>query len=90
MRDWASKTVRVSLDLTPDEVKELDRLKVLLRTRTRARLIRTALRFYGVLADHKMNGYIIQAVKQGSLLQFPELDVPYPQEVDLKTKRRPV
>jgi ribbon-helix-helix CopG family protein len=86
MRNWDVKPVRIPIDLTADERDELDRLKAVMKTRTRARLIRQALRFYGVLADLKQKGYLIQAVRQGSLLQFPELDVPYPQEIPLKKK----
>lgn len=86
MRDWEAEGSRVPVTLTPQELAELDRLKALLKTKTRARLVRQALRFYGVLADLKQQGYLIQAIKQGSLLQFPELDVPYPQEVPLKKK----
>jgi hypothetical protein len=89
MRDWDAKPVRVPIEMTLEERAELDRLKTLMKTRTRARLIRQALRFYGVLADLKQRGYLIQAVRQGSLLQFPELDVPYPKEVPL-SKKRPV
>jgi hypothetical protein len=86
MRDWEAKSVRVPLRLTEDERDALDALKAQLKTRTRMRLIRRALRFYKVLADLKSQGYLIQAVKQGSLLQFPDLDVPYPQEIPLKKK----
>ncbi len=86
MRDWEAKTIRVPLELTPDELAELDRIKTHLKTKTRARILRQALRFYSMLADLKQKGYLIQAVKPGSLLQFPDLDVPYPQEVPLKKK----
>lgn len=81
MRDWDAPTTRVSLDLTPEENAELNRLVKTLKTRTRARLLRQALRFYAVLVDHKEQGYLIQAIKGGSLLQFPDLDVPYPKEI---------
>lgn len=86
MRDYEAKPVRIPLDLTPDELAELDRIKGAMKTRTRARLLRQALRFYAQLADLKQKGYLIQAIKPGSLLQFPELDVPYPQEIPLKKK----
>jgi metal-responsive CopG/Arc/MetJ family transcriptional regulator len=86
-RDWTEKKRRVPLELTEAELKELDELVEVRKTRTRMRLVRRALRFYKVLSDHKEQGYLIQAVKQGSLLQFPDLDVPYPKEVPLK--RRP-
>jgi len=81
MRDWTEPTIRVSLDLTRDELELLDRMVRLRKTKTRARLLRQIIRFHSVLTDHKERGYLIQAIKQGSLLQFPELDVPYPQEI---------
>jgi len=83
MRDWETKTIRLTLDLMPEEMQELDRLRDRLKTRTRSRLVRQALKFYSVLVDHRHEGYMIQAVKQGSLLQFPDLDVPYPKHVQL-------
>jgi hypothetical protein len=86
MRDWESKPVRVPLELSPEELAELDRIKGSMKTRTRARLLRQSLRFYTLLADLKQKGYLIQAIKPGSLLQFPDLDVPYPQEIPLKKK----
>lgn len=84
MRDWDGKRIRISLDLTPDEVAELDQLKRALKTRTRARLMRRALRFYAVLANLKGEGFLIQAIRKGELHQFPDLDVPYPQAVKPK------
>jgi hypothetical protein len=80
MRDWTAKTIRVTLDLTPDEVELLDKMVKLRRTKTRARLLRQIIRFHSVLTEYKELGYLIQAIKQGHLLQFPDLDVPYPQE----------
>ena len=88
MRNWSGRKVRVPLELDEEELAALDELVKLMGTRTRTRLIRQALRFYKVLAEHKEKGYLIQAIKQGSLLQFPGLDVPYPQEIPLK--KRPV
>lgn len=86
MRDWESKTVRIPLDLSPDELAQLDRVKQVMKTRTRARYLRQALRFYAQLVDLKEKGFLIQAIKPGTLLQFPDLDAPYPQEVTLKKK----
>ncbi len=85
-RDWTAKKKRVPLELTEDELQDLDELVETRKTRTRMRLIRRALRFYKVLSDHKEQGFLIQAVKQGTLLQFPDLDVPYPKEVPLKKR----
>jgi len=86
MRDWTAEKRRVPLELTEDEVKDLDALVETRKTRTRSRLIRRALRFYKVLSDLKEQGYLIQGIKPGSLLQFPDLDVPYPQDVPIKRR----
>lgn len=85
-RDWNAKTVRISLDLNPEEVAMLDQMVKVRKTKTRARLLRQMIRFESVLTEHKERGYLIQAIKQGQLLQFPELDVPYPQEVQLRKR----
>lgn len=86
MRDWNAPKRRVPLELTEEELAEVDALVEVRKTRTRSRLIRRALRFYKVLSDHKEQGYLIQAIKPGSLLQFPDLDVPYPQDVPIKKR----
>jgi len=76
--DPNSKTVRVSLDLNPEELAMVERLAAVTGHPSKVALIRKALRFYNQLVEHKERGYLIQAVKGGSLLQFPQLDVPYP------------
>lgn len=86
MRRWDAKMTRISLDLDPDELKLVEELVQMMRSRTKARLIRQALRFYRVLAHYKQEGYTIQAIRGGSLYQFPELDVPYGQPIDIKKK----
>lgn len=68
------KGKRVSLDLSPEEFERLETLVSQLGTTTKARLLRKALRFYESLAKYKGQGYLIQAVKGGSLIQFPDLD----------------
>lgn len=75
MRDWTSKTTRISLDVTPDEKAGFLAMARLLKTRTIARYMRRALRFYAVLAQLHAKGYLIQAIKKGDLKQFPTLDV---------------
>lgn len=77
-------TTRVSLDLTPAEKAELTRLVKLRKARTGANLLRKALRFYAMCADHLEDGYSLQAIKGGRLYQFPDLDVPYPKLVERK------
>ena|ERR1700744_3580425 len=85
-------TTRVSLDLSPEELASVERLAEAEKIKTKAAFIRKAVRFYGLLVDHKERGFLIQAVRGGTLLQFPELDVPYPQVVrehkTVKRKRR--
>jgi|SRR6478609_3668650 len=72
-------TTRVSLDLNPEELSQVEYMVEVQKESSKASLIRKALKFYNLLVQHKERGYLIQAVRGGSLLQFPELDVPYPQ-----------
>lgn len=82
-------TTRVSLDLNPEELTSVEHMVEVQNASTKAGLIRKALRFYGLLVEHKEKGYLIQAVRGGTLLQFPELDVPYPQTIrEHKTVKR--
>lgn len=76
MRDWTSNVTRISLDVTPEEKKEIQGMSRLMKTRTISRYIRKALRFYAVLAQLHAKGYTIQAIKKGDLRQFPNLDAP--------------
>ena len=87
MRDWDAKRHRVPLEFTPEELASLDILVKSQKARTRARVIRRALRFYKKLDELKNEGYLIQAVRKGSLLQFPDLDVPFPQEMLIKPRK---
>jgi len=82
-------TTRVSLDLNPEELASVERLAETQKIPSKAAFIRQALRFYGLLVDHKDRGFLIQAVRGGTLLQFPELNVPYPQVIrEHKTVKR--
>ena len=82
-------TTRVSLDLNPEELASVERLAEAQKIPSKAAFIRRALRFYGLLVDHRERGFLIQAVRGGTLLQFPELDVPYPQVIrEHKTVKR--
>jgi hypothetical protein len=69
-----SKTRRVSLDLGPNEFAELELMVEQTGTVTKARLLRKAVRFYRSLMKYKAQGFLIQAVKGGKLVQFPDLD----------------
>lgn len=68
------KTTRVSLDLVPEEFAALAKLTQEMGVRSKAELLRRALRFYGAMYRYKAQGFGIQAVKGGKLIQFPELD----------------
>lgn len=68
------KTTRVSLDLVPEEFAALAKLTEEMGVRSKAELLRKALRFYGAIYRYKAQGFGIQAVKGGKLIQFPDLD----------------
>lgn len=76
MRNWTARTTRVSLDLTPDEKAEAKSTAKILGLKTVARYMRRASRFYAMLVRLQQEGYLIQAIKKGSLKQFSNLDVP--------------
>jgi len=68
------KTKRVSLDLGPEEFAELEMMVGELGEKTKASVLRRARRFYRSLLRYKAQGYMIQAVKGGQMIQFPDLD----------------
>jgi hypothetical protein len=70
----AGKIRRVSIDLTPEEFVALEKMVQELGTTTKTRLIHKAIKFYRALITYKAKGYLIQAVKGGKLVQFPDLD----------------
>ena len=72
------KPRRVSLDLTADEFLDLEQWVEELGTVTKSRLIRRAIRFYIGVGKYVALGYRFQAIKDGSLIQFPDLDIPEP------------
>lgn len=72
------KPRRVSLDLTAEEFLDLERWVEELGTVTKSRLIRKALRFYIGVGKYVALGYRFQAIKDGRLVQFPDLDIPDP------------
>lgn len=68
---------RVSLDLEPEEFADLEAFVKELGGKTKAALLRRAYRFYRALYRYKAQGWLIQAVKGGRLVQFPDLeDIP--------------
>jgi len=70
------KTRRVSLLLPPDEFVELEQAVEVLGTKTKNRLARQALRSYLKLVRFRAQGYKIQAIKGGKLVQFDDdLDI---------------
>lgn len=70
------KMTRVSLDLSPDEFGQLEKLVEETGTKGKAKFLRKALRFYAALYRYKAQGYMIQVVRGGKMVQFPDLDVP--------------
>lgn len=69
-----AKMTRVSLDLTPEEFAGLKKLVEEGCAKNKAQLLRKALRFYTAMYQYKAQGYGIQAVRGGKLIQFPDLD----------------
>ena len=65
---------RISLDLSPEEFAQLEGLVEEMGAKTKANLLRKAFRFYQALYRYKAQGFMIQAVKGGKMLQFPDLD----------------
>jgi hypothetical protein len=74
-KDAPGKMTRVSLDLNADEFAALEQLVGEMGAKSKAQLLRQALRFYGNLYRYKAQGYGIQAVRGGKLIQFPDLDI---------------
>jgi hypothetical protein len=70
----AGKPRRVSLDLEPEEFAALETMVEQMGTITKARLLRRAVKFYRSLIRYKAQGYLIQAIKGGKLVQFPDLE----------------
>lgn len=70
----ALKSKRVSLDLVPQDFADLEVLVKETGVKGKAKLLRKALRFYSAMHRFKARGYMIQAVKGGSMIQFPNLE----------------
>ena len=73
-------TRRVTIEISPDDFAALTEATQRLGTKTKSRFIRQAYRFYLSLVDYKSRGYLIQAVKGGKLVQFPDLNDIRPSE----------
>ena len=68
------KTKRVSVDLTAEDFSQLEALVTELGVRSKAEFFRKGLKLYAALHRYKAQGFLIQAVKGGKLIQFPNLD----------------
>ena len=68
------KPKRVSLDLPPSEFRDIEEVVDMLGLKTKARFLRKAARFYVRAGKLQAQGWGIQAVKGGKLLQFHDLD----------------
>lgn len=70
------KTRRVSLLLPPDEFAELEWAVEVMGTKTKNRLARRALRSYLRLVRYRAQGYKVQVIKGGTMVQFnDDLDI---------------
>lgn len=65
---------RVSLDLDPEEWAMLETMVEELGEKMKSKVLRRSLKFYRSLLRYKAKGYMIQAIRGGELIQFPELD----------------
>lgn len=72
--DPPNETKRVSLDLEPEDFVALEVFVQETNSKTKSSLLRRAFRFYRALYRYRAQGYLIQAVKNGKLVQFPDLD----------------
>lgn len=70
-----SSTKRVSLDLTLHDYVDLDEA-VKQRGLTKSKFLRKAVRFYLAINRYDAQGYLIQAIKDGDLVQFKDLEDP--------------
>lgn len=77
------KSGRLTLDMSEKDTAELESMVEQLGTKTKARLIRQALRFYKVVSGLKKQGFLIQAIRGGTLKQFPDLEAPIPEDIPL-------
>jgi hypothetical protein len=68
------KSKRVSLDLIHEDFADLEVLVKETGVKGKAKLLRKALRFYSAMHRYKAQGYMIQAVKGGHMIQFPNLE----------------
>lgn len=70
---------RVSLDLGPEEILELECMVTETNKGTKSRFLRSAYKTYGKLRRYAAQGYTLQALRDGNLVQIPDLDeVPDP------------
>lgn len=73
--DLAEGAVRkVCVDFEPEEFIALTEGVEVIGTKTKARLIRRAVKFYLKLGELRARGYFLQAMKGGKFTAFPDLD----------------
>lgn len=73
-------TRRITVEIPSEDFAALTEATQRLGTRTKARFLRQAYKFYLALSDYKSRGYLIQAIKGGQLVQFPDLNDIRPSE----------
>lgn len=71
----SSQTKRVSLDLSVRDYVRLDEA-VKARNVTKSKFLRQAIRFFLAIDRYHAQGYLIQAIRDGDLIQFPKLEDP--------------
>ncbi len=72
-QDW-NKARRITILVPPEEFSEIERSVKRLGLVTKSRLLRRAYRLYIDLGAYHARGYRIQAIREGKLVQFPNLD----------------
>jgi len=65
-----SKKIRLQFDVTQETLEEIDMLKELAGTTTRAELLRDALRLYALSVQKSLDGYELQ-LRKGDEVQLP-------------------
>jgi len=70
----SGKTTRISLDVTAREFQQIESARLMLGVKTKAKFIRRAIRFFVRVVTLQSQGFLIQAIKDGTLYQFQDLD----------------
>lgn len=69
-----AKRIRVQIDLNPEEVEMLDKLKENSSSKTRSFLVAKALKFYQTFSDIRKDGQEIYTEKDGQKIRLLIID----------------